>query len=213
HFENGYLHWKDGETMLLDDGNAEKTFDERVSNADLEDMLWQIYPRDSVIFEENFDPGRIRHQAFFMKMYGKTKEEVAEKMTDVIWLPGILNQKIRFSSVNGAAEALQRVSNALAAQRHLRTYLENPGGTFNWRTIAGTDRLSAHSFGIAIDINVAHSNYWRWAPEFKSGAPLKYRNKIPMEIVAAFEKEGFIWGGKWFHYDTMHFEYRPELLL
>ncbi|MDP3291618.1 MAG: M15 family metallopeptidase, partial [Sulfuricurvum sp.] len=23
---------------------------------------------------------------------------------------------------------------------------------------------------------------------------------------------GFIWGGRWYHYDTMHFEYRPELL-
>ncbi|MEJ2663631.1 MAG: M15 family metallopeptidase, partial [Spirochaetia bacterium] len=28
-----------------------------------------------------------------------------------------------------------------------------------------------------------------------------------------FEKYGFIWGGKWYHYDTMHFEYRPELLV
>jgi peptidoglycan LD-endopeptidase CwlK len=27
-----------------------------------------------------------------------------------------------------------------------------------------------------------------------------------------FEKHGFIWGAKWYHYDTMHFEYRPELL-
>ena len=27
-----------------------------------------------------------------------------------------------------------------------------------------------------------------------------------------FERHGFIWGGKWHHYDTMHFEYRPELL-
>src|SRR5262245_1812136 len=27
-----------------------------------------------------------------------------------------------------------------------------------------------------------------------------------------FEKYGFIWGGHWYHYDTMHFEYRPELL-
>ena len=26
------------------------------------------------------------------------------------------------------------------------------------------------------------------------------------------EAEGFIWGGRWYHYDTMHFEYRPELL-
>ena len=30
--------------------------------------------------------------------------------------------------------------------------------------------------------------------------------------VDAFEAEGFIWGGRWLHYDTMHFEYRPELL-
>ncbi len=33
-----------------------------------------------------------------------------------------------------------------------------------------------------------------------------------MEIVKELEKYGFIWGGRWYHYDTMHFEYRPELL-
>ena len=32
------------------------------------------------------------------------------------------------------------------------------------------------------------------------------------EIVDIFERHGFIWGGKWYHYDTMHFEHRPELL-
>ena len=41
---------------------------------------------------------------------------------------------------------------------------------------------------------------------------LKWRNVVPQEIVDAFEAEGFIWGGRWLHYDTMHFEYRPELL-
>jgi D-alanyl-D-alanine carboxypeptidase-like protein len=33
---------------------------------------------------------------------------------------------------------------------------------------------------------------------------------MPRDIVDIFERHGFIWGGKW--YDTMHFEYRPELL-
>jgi peptidoglycan LD-endopeptidase CwlK len=42
---------------------------------------------------------------------------------------------------------------------------------------------------------------------------IPYRNKVPFEIVSIFEKHGFIWGGKWYHYDTMHFEYRPELFL
>jgi hypothetical protein len=31
--------------------------------------------------------------------------------------------------------------------------------------------------------------------------------------VRAFESHGFVWGGKWLFFDTIHFEYRPELLL
>jgi hypothetical protein len=41
---------------------------------------------------------------------------------------------------------------------------------------------------------------------------VRWANQIPQVIVDAFEAEGFIWGGRWYHYDTMHFEYRPELL-
>ena len=46
-----------------------------------------------------------------------------------------------------------------------------------------------------------------WAGE--GGA---YRNRIPLEIVAVFEKHGFIWGGRWYHFDTMHFEYIASML-
>jgi hypothetical protein len=75
--------------------------------------------------------------------------------------------------------------------------------------ISGTRRLSAHSFGIAIDINTAYSNYWKW--DRVSKGKIRYTNTIPREIVDVFEKHGFIWGGRWYHYDTMHFEYRPEI--
>ncbi len=71
--------------------------------------------------------------------------------------------------------------------------------------IAGTNRISTHSYAIAIDINTGVSDYWRWS---KKG----YRNQIPEVVIRAFERQGFIWGGKWKHFDTMHFEYRPELL-
>ena len=55
------------------------------------------------------------------------------------------------------------------------------------------------------------TTYWQWV---KPGADGLYHwsNKIPDEIVAVFERHGFIWGGRWYHFDTMHFEYRPELL-
>jgi hypothetical protein len=62
-----------------------------------------------------------------------------------------------------------------------------------------------HSWGAAIDINAAHAEYWLW-PRASSA------NALPPEIIDIFERHGFIWGGKWSHYDTMHFEYRPELV-
>ena len=64
---------------------------------------------------------------------------------------------------------------------------------------------------IAIDIALKRSHYWRNDKPGKDGA-IAFKNEIPMEIVRIFEKHGFIWGGRWYHYDTMHFEYRPELL-
>jgi hypothetical protein len=70
-----------------------------------------------------------------------------------------------------------------------------------------------HSFGMTIDINTQFANYWQWDCSCKDETrPLKYKNQIPKELVEVFEKHGFIWGGNWQHYDTMHFEYRPELL-
>jgi len=62
------------------------------------------------------------------------------------------------------------------------------------------------------------SNYWQWDLKrnhqtISESNKLTYKNNIPWEIVEIFEKHGFIWGGKWHHYDTMHFEYRPELLI
>ena len=45
-----------------------------------------------------------------------------------------------------------------------------------------------------------------------AGSHVTYKNDIPWETVRIFEAHGFIWGGKWYHSDTMHFEYRPELI-
>jgi len=32
-------------------------------------------------------------------------------------------------------------------------------------------------------------------------------------VVKVFEHFGFVWGGKWFYWDLVHFEYRPDLLI
>lgn len=43
--------------------------------------------------------------------------------------------------------------------------------------------------------------------------PYDKRWHPPEEVVNVFENHGFIWGGKWRNYDTIHFEYRPELII
>lgn len=91
---------------------------------------------------------------------------------------------------------------------------------YTWRPIAGTKSLSAHSYGIAIDIIPRYMNrkitYWRWQMPYQKDwflIPYAKRYMPPESFVQAFEHHGFIWGGKWFYFDTIHFEYRPEILI
>lgn len=206
--------WFDSTEMLLDDKISNKSFDSLLNYPDLEDQLSITYKNGKLdsIPSFNSDPGRIRYQPFFEKMYGSNKTEVRAKLNKVIWLPGIYDQELLVTSVNNISWKISQISKELAQKPELHKYLKDIGGTFNWRKISGTNRLSSHSFGIAIDISTRYSNYWKWSAG-KDKGKIKYKNQIPFEIVKIFEKYGFIWGGKWYHYDTMHFEYRPELLI
>lgn len=203
--------FQSGKTLLYDDHKA-KSAQELLDNPDIEDQLHYAYNRGESRY--NTDAGRIRNDAFFKELYGKTAKDVQANLTSVIWCPTLVHQKIQFSTINGANLALEKVSAELDQHPEWKAYLTNIGGTFNWRLISGTQRLSAHAFGITIDINTAYSNYWQWDCGCKNeDAPLGYKNRIPMGIVEIFEKHGFIWGGRWKHYDTMHFEYRPEFFV
>ncbi|MBS1516757.1 MAG: M15 family metallopeptidase [Bacteroidetes bacterium] len=206
HADENNLYWKDGTVMIYEDGIKDKTHDEKLDNPDIEDMMSQKYVKGSNWEEppaKDYEPGRIRYEPFFLKMYGNSSSEVKRNLVKVKWADGSM---IEFSSINGAADSLAKVSEELSGlPTEFQKYFRNIGGTFVWRNIAGTDRLSNHSFGTAIDINTKYSDYWKW------NSNVIYTNRIPVEIAEIFEKHGFIWGGKWYHYDTMHFEYRPEL--
>jgi hypothetical protein len=206
----------DGSALPLDDGKGAKPFAAWLTEPDIEDMFLQVYPAGDVTSPPpaDFDPGRARNEAFFTKVYGDCRKgEVEKSLADVIWLPKKSGTKLKVSTINGAADRLEAVSRELDAMpSHFDADLFPVAGTYNCRTIAGTTSLSAHGLGIAIDIALAHSNYWRWEKPAADGS-ITYRNAIPLEIVRIFEKHGFIWGGKWHHFDTMHFEYRPELLM
>jgi hypothetical protein len=118
---------------------------------------------------------------------------------------------VLITAVNRIAEKLTAISRELSQlPPRFSRYLVPSDGTYNCRRIADTNRASMHAFGAAIDLNSRFGDYWLW--EKSKEGKFVWKNRIPLEMVDVFERHQFIWGGKWFHFDTMHFEYRPEII-
>lgn len=206
-YSDGNLVFKNGTIIKCDDGK-DKSFVEKLDNCDVEDMFSMKYDTTTAEPEYLSDCGRGRNEELFKIMYGNTESDVRKNLVSVEWF----GQKIPFTKINGASDQLKKVASELEKQPQLHEYLKN-ASSFYWRKVRGANRQSAHSYGIAIDINTSYSNYWLWSnPNCSETDKIKYVNKIPLDIVKVLEKYGFIWGGRWYHYDTMHFEYRPEFL-
>lgn len=158
-------------------------------------------------FSTRQDAGRVRIYSLLDQVYGKNEHEIKKNLTRVQFL----KQRVLFNKKNKAAESLQRVSKELSDLLKVKPGLAKyiyPADTYYYRKISKTTLLSAHSYGIAIDLSPNRTQYWQRDKNWKTISQIQY----PMEIVHVFEKHGFIWGGRWFHYDSMHFEYRPEFL-
>lgn len=119
-----------------------------------------------------------------------------------------------FEKIEGEIKALAKKDKSIAK---FVSDISEIGG-YNWRTIDGTaGRRSYHSYGLAIDINVKNNKkptYWEWVRTWNSKWMLIPQTSLwlpPEPVIKIFEKYGFVWGGTWDEYDTMHFEYRPEL--
>lgn len=92
--------------------------------------------------------------------------------------------------------------------------MANNTSCFNYRTIRGTDRLSKHAFGMAVDINPLqnpHVRNGRIAPpsgEVYIDRNQHFAHKIDKSdlVYLLFKSYGFIWGGNWQSKDYQHFE-------
>lgn len=212
-FDGTNLVWRDGTRMPVGVGGPERSLEQQLRDGSILDQMRLAYPAGAPLLPApEQDAGRVRNRAFFAKMYGNCwAGEVAPKLVRVVWLPRTWGHTVNITAVNGVDRRLAAISRELDdLPAEDRKYLYPLGGSYVCRTVADTGQPSQHAAGAAIDLNPAYSDYWLW---HRSGGRVPaYVNRIPLEIVTIFERHGFIWGGRWAHFDTMHFEYRPELL-
>ena len=206
-----YLIMQNNNKVLYDD-KKQKTHEQKFYNSDLQDTLEQNYPLEMIttVMGENQDPGRIRCYSFLNNIYGGSKEVVQKNLVNKNTCYGGL----MFNKVNGAADNLEKalndIGNLSKENPKIYNFVSPTSGTFNYRVIQDTGQLSPHAFGIAIDLKSNPADYWKWCNREKGGNRISI---YPEEIVKTFESYGFVWGGKWAHFDILHFEYRPEIIL
>lgn len=185
-----------------------------LENATIGDQFAQVYPLDfDLTLRETpwFDPGRARNESLFRALWFDSEAAARASLASVTYAP--TGESFQMTTRHCVATQLSAAFAALQASGNTPdTWFTATGGSFNWRVIAGTDRLSAHAFGTAIDLNADLGGYWRWSDAVE-GAVGPVTTTMPPGIVATMERFGFIWGGKWHHFDGMHFEYRPDLIL
>jgi hypothetical protein len=159
------------------------------------------------------------HLAFQASLYGGlTRREIEQRLVKTVFLGRSLTVH---ASIVEALKRIDRViSETARGDAETAAFIASIDalGGYNWREIRGTQRMSYHSWGLAVDIQPKSLGnkaiYWQWEQARSEDwmlVPLDRRWKPPDPVIRAFENEGFTWGGKWALYDNMHFEFRPEL--
>jgi len=156
---------------------------------------------------------------FWNVLFGKTERDVRK-----------LGQKITFLNhhafvnnicVNPLEKIEKQIINAALTNSKVQAFIDELDimYSFQRKKIRGVGNLSFHAYGLAVDLVPKSFNgkhvYWKWSRVYDKNwahIPLNKRWSPPQEVINAFEQNGFIWGGKWLHFDTIHFEYRPELI-
>lgn len=204
---------KDGTKLPYRTNEKKSSWVEKINHADLATQLEQHY--DAGGFDTPpaylFDPGRLRYQPFFQALYGKDQKAIEKNLVNITWPTLKGSTKLPVNKVGGVDKKLFLIGQEIAKLPKAERLWAEGATTYCYRFIKDTDRLSMHSYGIAIDLAPNTTQYWKDEAPSETDK-IGYKNTMPLSIVRIFEKHGFIWGGRWYHYDTMHFEYRPELL-
>ncbi|MDR2111210.1 MAG: M15 family metallopeptidase [Spirochaetaceae bacterium] len=182
-------------------------------------------PEEAERFRDSIQRRRMnppkRSQLFFDALWrAGTREEAYDRVKSIRFLGRPV--LVHYSILEELALAEERILTEAKTDAQVRRWISNLGSLsgWNWRNIAETQSRSFHAYGAALDLLPVSqrglATYWLWTAEHNSQwwtVPYEKRLHPPEAVIKAFESYGFIWGGKWVFFDTMHFEYRPEILI
>jgi hypothetical protein len=175
--------------------------------------------RKSIQRRQEKPPKRSQH--FYDALWqAHTREEAYERVKTIRFFNH--NVLVHYAILEELSLVEARILREAQTDSKLREWIrsiETLSG-WNWRSIANTQSRSFHAYGTAVDILPSPrrglETYWLWTAQNNPqwwAVPYAKRLHPPEKVIHAFEAYGFIWGGKWLFYDTMHFEYRPEIFL
>lgn len=99
------------------------------------------------------------------------------------------------------APSLLRILTAIGTRYHgtrdIMEEAEDYGGVFNFRLKRGGTTYSLHAYGAAIDLDADDNT-------FRDSWPMQA--DMPLEIMEAFAREGWVAAGAFWGYDSMHFQ-------
>ncbi|GHV42685.1 hypothetical protein AGMMS49546_22160 [Spirochaetia bacterium] len=166
------------------------------------------------------NPGALRSPFYENLWQARSREEAFSQQQGVTFLGWSvqIHRDIAAPLNRAGARILALAENDPEIQGWIKN-LDSISG-WNWRNIAGSENRSFHAYGAAVDLLMkpqpGKETYWQWTAakgiDWRS-VPPENRQHPPSAVIRIFEEQGFIWGGRWPWYDTMHFEYHPELLI
>ncbi|MDR3171648.1 MAG: M15 family metallopeptidase [Treponema sp.] len=167
-----------------------------------------------------YSSGSIRSSFYEKLLQCETREEAFAHQKIITFLRSTVTVHERI--VAPLARVEQRINELEKTDAEITAWKKSLDSitAWNWRNIASSSNRSFHAYGIAIDLLMklqqGKETYWLWTRgkgiDWRT-VPEEDKLNPPRSVIRAFEEEGFIWGGKWPWYDTMHFEYHPELIL
>jgi len=204
------IYYKDGKML------SEKNF-ERSANFD---SIFYTYRKGPLTGTFEPVPYPIHRSSDFLDaLLGATEREIREASR---WVR-FLGHRVFIHEI--CIEPLKRIDRQIkehaSVSKEVRDFISDTVVMYSMkrRLVSGTNNMSYHSYGLAIDIIPRSYKgkhvYWKWSSVWDEDwgyISSSDRWQPPQTVIDAFEAHGFIWGGKWHHFDNVHFEYRPEII-